>query len=318
MNKFIQHKLKEVRATSLFVTMILLLAVILNSTVLSSQGISYAYEKADLERAKPHEHKFTRLKPSEDPFRFPMPLGQLDTDRGDLADGSIQQHSQHSEDLSSSSDTTTKQSTFKVTISSDKKMTKKIRDNTTEVPFNINTKSAYASDISLIQQKSDSVVATDTNKTSRIYSLHFTDKDIPVRYEVTGFSNSVLNMTMQTDNATLLIYLSSLSPGKFTIELARNILDSTNKDMHSDSPFAVFEDGHYTSFHETENNSYIRKLTMQFNKGTSQIAIAGTHASPEYGGTTTAFYGISMCISIIVLIAVTRRRRFTCLSLGRL
>jgi hypothetical protein len=50
---------------------------------------------------------------------------------------------------------------------------------------------------------------------------------------------------------------------------------------------------------------------MPFNKGTSQIVIAGTHASPEYGATTTALYGVSMCISITVLILVARRSRFS-------
>ena len=292
--------------------MILLFAVILNPTILLSQGISSDHEQGDLQSAKPQEHKFSRLKASDDPFRFPMPLGQMDVDRRDLVDGSIHQHSQ---DLSSSSSgTITKQSTFKATIVPEKKMTKKIRDNSTEIPFNINTKSAPPLDISLIHRKSGSFLVTDANKTSRTYSLHINGKDIPVSYDVTGFSNNILNMTMQTNNATLLICLSSPSPGRFTIELARNILDSTDKDIHSDSPFAVFEDGHYTSFDETENNSYIRKLTMQFNKGTSQIAIAGTHASPEYGR-AARLYGISMCISIIVLILVARRG-FTCISLS--
>ena len=314
MNKFIQCKLVGAGVTFLSVAVTLIFAFVLNPTVLFSQGALSVNEKGDLESVeKPHEHKFSRLKSYDDPFRFPMPLGELHINGQDSIHDGMQKNSQHSDRLLPSSGTITKQSTFKATIIPDRKTTKKMSHNTSKLSFDRNTKSAAAlsNTTTLNHQKSSSVVVTDANITSRTYIFDVNGKDIPLRYEITGFSNKVLNMTMRTNNATLLIYISSLSPGEFTIELPRNIIDSTNKDMHSDSQFAVLEDGHYTSFYETENNNYTRKLTMPFNKGTSQIVIAGTHASPEYGATTTALYGVSMCISITVLILVARRSRFS-------
>jgi hypothetical protein len=314
LNKFIRRQLEGAAVTSLFLIMIFLFSLMLSSAILFSQGVSSAYEEGYFETTnKPHEHKSNRLQAYDDPFRFPMPLGKLDIDKGGSTDERIHQNSRHSHGLPLSSGTITKQSTFKETMISDKKTAKKIIDNSTKVHFNTNAKPANLSNFVSIYQKSGSAVAADTNKTTRIYSLHTIGKDIPVRYEITGFSNNVLNMTMQPDNATLSIYMSTLSPGTFTIELPRNIMDFTRKDPHS--PLGVFADRHYTSFHETENNNYTRKLTMPFNKGTSQIAIAGTHTSPEYALTTT-LYGISMCIGIIALTLVARQKRFNSGSLS--
>ena len=310
-----RRQLEGAAVTSLFLTIILLFSFMLNSAILFSQRVSSAYEDGYFENTKkPHEHKSNRLQAYDDPFRFPMPLGKFDIDKRGSIDESMHQNSRHSDDLASSSGTITKQSTFKETMISDKKTTKKISNNTTKMPFNTNSKSANLSNVVSIHQKSGGGVAADTNKTTQTHILHTNGKDIPVRYEITGFCNNVLNMTMQPDTVTLSIYMSTLSPGTFTIELPRNITDFTKKDPHT--PLRVFEDSHYTSFHETENNNYTRKLTMPFNKGTSQIAIAGTHTSPEYGMTTT-LYGISMCIGIIVLTLVTRQSRFNSGSLSQ-
>ena len=283
--------------------MILLFSFMLNSAV------SATYEEGYSENTKKsYEPKSNRIQAYDDPFRFPMPLGKLDIDKPDER---IHQNSRHGDGLASSSGTPTRQSTFKETMISEKKMTKKISNNATKVPFNTNAKSANVSNVASIDQ---SVAAAHTNKTTQMYILQTNDKDIPLRYEITGFSNNVLNMTTQPDNATLSIYMSTFSPGTFTIELPRNITDFTNKDRHS--PLWIFEDGRYTSFRETENNNYTRKLTMPFNKGTSQIAIAGAHTSPEYGLTTT-LYGISMCIAIGVLALVARRNGFNSRSLNK-
>jgi hypothetical protein len=293
-------------------TMILLFSFMLYSAILFSQGVSAAYEEGYFENTKkPHEPKSNKIQSYDDPFRFPMPLGKFDIDKSASIDNGIHQNIRHSDALASSSDTPTKHSTFKETMIADKKTTKKITNNATKVPFNTNATSANISDVASIRQESGSAVAADTNKTTQTYILHTNGKDIPVRYEITGFSNNVLNMTTQPDNTTLSIYMSTFSPGTFTIELPRNIPDFTN-------PLGVFEDRHYTSFHETENsNNNTQTLTMPFNKGTSQIAIAGTHTSPEYSLTTT-LYGISMCIAVVVLTLVARKSSLNsgCLSTG--
>jgi len=315
LNKFIQRKSDRALVASLFLIVILLFSLMLNLAILFSQGVSSAYEEGQLENTRTrHEHKSNRLQAYDVPFRFPMPLGKLVINKDGSIDETIHQNTRHSNVLASSSGNITKQSTFKETMIADKKTTKKIGDNATRVHFNTNTKSANLSNFVSIHQKSGSAVIADSNNITRTYSLHTNGKDIPVRYKITGFSNSVLNMTMQPDNATLLIYMSTVSPGTFTIEVPRNIIDFTNKDPHA--PLGVFEDRHYTSFHEIENNNYTRKLTMPLSKGTSQIAIAGTHTSPEYGVTTT-LYGLSMCIALIVITFIARQNRANSGSISR-
>src|ERR1044071_10306466 len=116
-----------------------------------------------------------------------MPLGKLDINKGGSIDERIHQNTRHSNVLASSSGTITKQSTFKETMISDKKTTKKIGDNATNVHFNTNTQSANLSNFVSIHQNSGSAVIADTNKTTRTYSLHTNGKDIPVRYKITGF-----------------------------------------------------------------------------------------------------------------------------------
>ena len=294
--------------TALFGITVVLFTTILNPPLSFSQGTSSDDNKNDFENSKkPHEQKHIRLKATRDPFKFPMPLGGLDADRTDSIDQNEHENSQHANNLPPPSSPVIEHSTFKATIIPDKKSIKNKTQNTINGSFNINSKSVgrTQNNTTSIHSTGSSLTVQNSTKTGQIYNLYINSKSLPIRYHVTGSSNNLLNMTMQNNNPTLLIHLSSTSPGKLTIELGRNILDSKNKDLRSDNPFAVFEDGRDASFFEIENNNLMRQISIPFNKGTSQIAIAGTHASPEYSA-TTALYGVSMCISIVIIIALTR------------
>jgi hypothetical protein len=279
--------------------MILLFTSLLSPVLVSSHGLSTYKDTNSKYPKKPHEHKITELKASKDPFKFPMPLGELDTNAVDSVDSNLKRKDQPSDDSTwSGTGTALKHSTFKATTYITRKSDTK----------SDNVSSAY--------NKNISIPISDNKNGSKLYNLDVHGKVIPIKYQITGLSNKLLNMSLKNDNATLLIQLSSSSLGTLRIELARNIIDSKNQDMHTDSPFAVFEDGLYTSFEETENNNYVRQVIMQLHKGTGQIAIVGTHPSPEYGSTTAVIYGISMTV-IIIIIVVARYNRLSFTSLGR-
>ena len=126
MNKLVRRQLEGAAVTSLFITMILLFSFMLNSAILFSQGVSSAYEEGYFENTKrPHELESKRVQAYHDPFRFPMPLGKPDMDKSSSIDERTHQNSRHSDGLASSSDTLKKYSTFKETMISDKKTTKK-------------------------------------------------------------------------------------------------------------------------------------------------------------------------------------------------
>ena len=289
---------------------------LVSPVLLYSHGLS-THKHDDSESPKEsHEHKISGLKASKDPFKFPMPVGEPDNNNSYPMDSNLQQKNQPNHDTLSSTGTPSKYSTFKATIVPDKKMIKKITDNASKVPSYISRKSDPKPNNVSAYNKNISVPISDNKNGSKIYSLHVNGKLFPIKYQITGLSNRLLNISMKNDNATLLIQLSSTSPGVLMVELARNIIDSKNQDMHTDSPFAVFEDGLYTPFEETENNNYVRQVMMQLHKGTGQIAIVGTHASPEYGSTTAVLYGVSMTVIVIIMV-VARYNRLSFPSLGR-
>jgi hypothetical protein len=298
--------------------MILLFTSLIGPVLASSHGLS-TYKEANSKNPKePYEHKITGLKASKDPFKFPMPLGELGTNAADSIDSNLKRKDQPSDDgTQSGTGTELKHSTFKATIVPDKKMIKKVTDNTSKATSYISRKSdPKSNNVSSAYNKNISIPILDNKNSSKLYNLDVHGTVIPIKYQITGVSNKLLNMSLKNDNATLLIQLSSSSPGTLRIELARNIIDSKNQDMHTDSPFAVFEDGLYTSFEEKENNNYIRQVMMQFDKGTGQIAIVGTHPSPEFGGTTAVLYGVSMTVILIIIVVAARYNRLSFTSFG--
>ena len=307
-NRFTCSKSELTGVTALFGITLLLFTTILNPA-LSFSRVSLDNNENNFENSKKsHEQKHIPSKATRDPFKFPMPLGGLDIDRTDSIYQNQDENSQQDNNLASPSNSILKHSTFKATIIPDKKSIKNKIENTANGSFNINSGSADTIQnniISIHSAGSKQPTVANGNISDQIYNLHINGKSFPVRYQLTGSANKLLSMTMQNSNATILTYLSSSSPGMMTIELARNIIDSKNKDLRLDSRFAVFEDGHMTSFVETENNNFMRQISIPFSKGTSQIAIVGTHASPEYSA-ATVLYGVSMCISIVIIVALTR------------
>ena len=147
------------------------------------------------------------------------------------------------------------------------------------------------------------------NGGNKTYNLNIGGKAYPLSYQITGGDNKLNSVTAEIDNTTLLLNTVAQSNGKLTIELPRNLIDS-KKQGNTDEPYAVWEDGQPQAADEinTKNNSQVRTLTIDFDKGTGQIEIAGTKMVPEFG--TVAI--IIPAIAIIgIIIAGARYKQFS-------
>ena len=84
----------------------------------------------------------------------------------------------------------------------------------------------------------------------------------------------------------------------------RNIIVSKRQGTNHDENNAVFTDGQYTTVAQIKNNTQVRTLAIDFDKGSLQIEIAGTHVVPEFG---TAVSVTILVIAIIGIIVVSRK-----------
>ncbi len=84
----------------------------------------------------------------------------------------------------------------------------------------------------------------------------------------------------------------------------RNIIVSKRQGTNHDENIAVFTDGQYTTVAHIKNNTQVRTLAIDFDKGSLQIEIAGTHVVPEFG---TAVFVTILVIAIIGIIVVSRK-----------
>ena len=95
--------------------------------------------------------------------------------------------------------------------------------------------------------------------------------------------------------------ISSQSNGRLTIELPRNSIDSTKQGTNADDTYAVFEDRQSIVAEETTNNSQVRTLVIDFDKGPEKIEIVGTHVVPEFGAAIAVMvFAVAIIGTIIV------------------
>ncbi len=126
----------------------------------------------------------------------------------------------------------------------------------------------------------------------------------PLNYRITGGGNMLNGVSLEKDSSTLLLSISSLSHGTLTIELPRNIIDSKRQGTNHDENYVVFEDGQYVPVTQLKNNTQLRTLAIDFDKGSLQVEIAGTHAVPEFG---TVISATILAIAIIGIIVATTK-----------
>ncbi len=127
-----------------------------------------------------------------------------------------------------------------------------------------------------------------------------TDGDFGIAYQITG--GSVVSITPDVDQSSLIIVIEAVDDGELTITLPREVIDAKIGD--ADDDFFVLVDAEEVDFDETKTDSD-RTLTIGFLAGTEEIEIIGTFVIPEFGTIAALILAVAI-ISIIVVSAKTR------------
>jgi len=174
--------------------------------------------------------------------------------------------------------------------------------NATKAPANATAAKTSTNATSAKSSAKVRTAATTTAPSNSTTNLKSGSKMYPLNYRITGSGNNLNSVSLEKDNSTLLLSLSSPSHGTLTIELPRNIIDSKIQGTNHDQNYVVFEDSQYIPVTQLKNNTQLRTLAIDFDKGSLQIEIAGSHAVPEFG---TVISATILAIAIIGIIVVT-------------
>ena len=128
----------------------------------------------------------------------------------------------------------------------------------------------------------------------------------PIEYMITG--GSVENMTIQGENQTLGVTISSTGNGTLALRLPREVIDSKTVEG-TDADFAAFIDNaEYEEPGEIEPSEDTRTLLVGFPAGAGSIDVIGTSVIPEFS--TIAV--IMLAVAIVgIVIATARHGRFS-------
>jgi predicted secreted protein with PEFG-CTERM motif len=137
--------------------------------------------------------------------------------------------------------------------------------------------------------------------------LKFASKTFPVLYQITGNGNNLKNISVEKDNTTLITNIASQSSGKLTIQLPRSLIDS-KKQGNQDSPYVIFEDSQpWQRVQQVKSNPQARTLSIDFDKGTGVIEIAGSKVLPEFGTVSAVVFAIAI---IGIIMTSTKYKHF--------
>jgi hypothetical protein len=118
-----------------------------------------------------------------------------------------------------------------------------------------------------------------------------------------SISNATISdMSIDTQDTSLIISLQTAGDGSITITLPRTLIDAKTGTV--DDQFFVLEDGADTDFQESKTSTD-RTLSIPFTDGTEKIEIIGTQVVPEFD----SLVGIIITISIIGVIIISTRFR---------
>jgi len=258
---------------------------------------------------KPAQYSFLRDTASDYgdiPFKFPMPLEDMNDDNLMGSTHSKSKESPHLKDgLLSNTKSTQKQRTIlKATLIPDNKIAKK-------------TKVVDSSKNSTIriEEASSHVNLASNNGSKEIYKLQLDHQNYPISYQITGAGNKINDIYVEKDNTTIIARITSQANGKLTIELPGNpMIDSKKpKNNSQEESFAVFEDGqYYPAFNEAKNLHGVRQVMVYFDKGTEQIEILASHASPEFGMTFPIAFSLTVISLMIARMYFLRSIRKKC------
>ena len=123
-----------------------------------------------------------------------------------------------------------------------------------------------------------------------------------LEYTIKG--GTVKNIILDPENFTLLIQIESPDEGTISFKIPRDVMDAV-KPNGQDETFIVLIDDIQLPYEETENNSQLRLITINFEEGDAEIEIIGTFAIPEFG----TIAAMMLILGIIVAIGVTRKNQ---------
>jgi hypothetical protein len=156
----------------------------------------------------------------------------------------------------------------------------------------------------------NNTATTSTINGNKTYGVKIGDKTFPVTYHITGSGNKLNNITAAKDNTTLLVNVGgSQAGGTLIIQLPRNLIDS-KKQANQDSPYVIFEDSQPTQkVQEIKSNAQARTLSIDFDKGTNIIEIAGSKMLPEFGTASAVVLAIAIMGIIIASMGYRKHTR---------
>jgi len=140
------------------------------------------------------------------------------------------------------------------------------------------------------------------------YSLKAGGKTYVIEYEVTG-GGTVKSMLVRPTHNALVVSLDAAEDGQLVLYLPRAVIDSLD-DTGSDKKFLVTttdieagEDQENSSIRESKPDKDTRSITIDYQKGSYEVEIAGTSVVPEFGSLSA----IILALAIVGIIAITAR-----------
>lgn len=122
-----------------------------------------------------------------------------------------------------------------------------------------------------------------------------------VKYSIEG--GIVKNMTIDEDIFALIVTIESTDDGSLSLEIPREVLDAKKQDK-TDDIFIIIIDGVEAPYQENITDSDSRAITINFEKGDSNIEIIGTTIIPEFGTIAVMI----LAIGIVTTVFVTRNK----------
>jgi len=140
--------------------------------------------------------------------------------------------------------------------------------------------------------KTNIPIATNTFEVNIVDSGTF-----DIQYSIEG--GIVKNMSIDKDTFALIVVIESTDSGTISLEIPREALDAKKQDK-TDEIFIVLIDGIEAPYRETVTDSNFRVITINFEKGDSDIEIIGTTIIPEFGTIAVMILVIGMVTTMVI------------------
>ena len=122
-----------------------------------------------------------------------------------------------------------------------------------------------------------------------------------VEYTIKG--GTIKNMIVDSKNFAVIVQIDATDEGVITLDLPREFIGAEKQDDKDDT-FIILIDGIEVAYQESIVNLDSRIITINFERGDSDIEIIGTYVVPEFGAIVT----IILVVSIMIVVITTRNK----------